>query len=73
VKRITGFLKSLGPGSATLDMTFGPVPLSWLMDDPAPPGRAPLPGPAPGHPERLAPEVPPTPVERDLWNRLTRP
>ncbi|MCX5208627.1 hypothetical protein OG689_04840 [Kitasatospora sp. NBC_00240] len=29
-------------------------------------------GPPAGHPERLVPGVPPTPVERDLWERLAR-
>ncbi|MFE0774911.1 DUF6059 family protein [Streptomyces sp. NPDC058861] len=28
-------------------------------------------GPAPGHPERLCPDVPPTDRERALWNDLT--
>jgi hypothetical protein len=26
--------------------------------------------PAPGHPERLIPEVPPTAAERELWAQL---
>lgn len=47
--------------------------------DPRTPGpRSPGPqaptlaGPPAGHPERLVPGVPPTPVERDLWERLAR-
>ena len=27
-------------------------------------------GPAPGHPERLVPQLPPSPVERALWAEL---
>ncbi|GAA2139656.1 hypothetical protein GCM10009760_22180 [Kitasatospora kazusensis] len=27
-------------------------------------------GPGPGHPEKLVPWIPPTPLERDLWSRL---
>ncbi|WP_441250997.1 DUF6059 family protein [Kitasatospora sp. McL0602] len=30
-----------------------------------------LTGPAPGHPERAVPWLPPTPEERSLWDRLT--
>ncbi|MGW4897289.1 hypothetical protein ACWEQL_34280 [Kitasatospora sp. NPDC004240] len=37
----------------------------WL--DPEPPAR---PGPRAVHPERLMTGVPPTPVERELWERL---
>ncbi|MGW9451540.1 DUF6059 family protein [Streptomyces sp. NPDC055632] len=37
---------------------------------PVPPPADPT-GPAPGHPERLRPDVPPTDRERALWNDLT--
>ncbi|MFG3549038.1 DUF6059 family protein [Streptomyces sp. NPDC047725] len=37
---------------------------------PAPAAGAVVGGPAPGHPERLVPHIPPEPEERELWSRL---
>jgi hypothetical protein len=32
----------------------------------------PRPGPPAAHPERLVPHVPPTPIERELWDTIER-
>ncbi|WP_111488986.1 DUF6059 family protein [Peterkaempfera bronchialis] len=46
-----------------------PIPPFDGTEQPDPQTPAPS-GPPVGHPERLVPGVPPTPVERDLWERL---
>lgn len=54
--------------------TSGPQTSDRRTPGPRSPGpQAPtVAGPPAGHPERLVPGVPPTPVERDLWERLAR-
>ncbi|MFI6346414.1 DUF6059 family protein [Streptomyces sp. NPDC050560] len=70
----------LAPGVAALAGVFGALlPLDWMgagagCTSAGCTGRgctgARCAGPAPGHPERLVPEVPPTPVEEALWRQL---
>ncbi|WP_228386502.1 DUF6059 family protein [Streptomyces katsurahamanus] len=80
---IRGFT-SLAAGYGVLPArSFAEVERGW--PDPARPAARPgdggppqtfphrLQGPPPGHPERLAPEVPPSPGERELWARLEGP
>lgn len=68
-------LKWLGLG---LNILGGLAFLPYTPEDPSP-GQARIPAqrspqhlamPAPGHPERLIPDVPPTAAERELWAQL---
>ncbi|MFE7767111.1 DUF6059 family protein [Streptomyces sp. NPDC057438] len=69
-------------GFGALAVIFGMVPPAsveqakqWWLDEPDPgrPGGAvapPLDEPPPAHPERLVPDVPLSPCERELWAQL---
>lgn len=59
-------------GMAALGVMFGLVPVKYFeaMQPEPEADPPPLGGPPAGHPERLTPQVPLSPRERELWKQL---
>ncbi|MFJ3229007.1 DUF6059 family protein [Streptomyces sp. NPDC086783] len=69
-ERVKAIAARCGPSLAAIGLALG-APTALLVPGHRRPGwRGCLGGPAPGHPERLVAQLPPSPVERVLWAQL---